>query len=97
MSRYILSRSGEAEIAVGWDNPLHTFFYQDIDEEGNDNAWIGATYDEFPEISTFLLEVGKRGLPPLAEGMVRQLLRDKLNSGPLTPLQRMMKERFGFK
>ena len=97
MSRYILSRNGEAEVAVGWDNPLNTFFYQDIDGEGDDHAWIGATYDEFPEISTFLLEVGKKGLPSLTEGMIKQLLQDKLNSGPLSPLQRMMKERFGYK
>jgi hypothetical protein len=98
MSRYILYDDGKLEIAVGWDNPLGTFFYQEIDtEEETDLAWIGAKYGEYPILNKFLSVLNDRHYRRLSDELIQKLQDDQDNAEPLTPLQKMMKERFGLK
>jgi hypothetical protein len=98
MSRYILFDDGKTEIAVGWDNPLGTFFYQIIDSEIEDDlAWIGVKYNEYPDLNKFLAVLNNSFSRRLDDVLIKKLQEDKDNSAPLTPLQEMMKKRFGFK
>jgi hypothetical protein len=77
---------------------LQTFFYQDISgEEETDVAWIGVKYNEYTELVKFLDKLVERNLMHLSDGLIEKLQYDQDHAKPLSPLQFMMKERFGYK
>jgi hypothetical protein len=93
MSRHLIPAKIERhQVAVGWDNPMSTYFAIVTDETEDDEAvllWLGGIHDEYPRAEG-MVELLKP-YADLTADMIAMLRKDRvatLDVGP-TPLQRL--------
>ena len=82
MSRHQIALPNNRTLAVGYDNPMRTFFAQVFVNQNEKDLrdeplkfWLGCNFDEFPELTDFLINLALRGYS-LPSEIVDQLQRD---------------------
>ena len=94
MSRYILpAHDATLVVAVGWDNPLQTFFGQvtrptSADEDNASVAWVGTESEEITTVADLCTHLHPyTDIPPALRA---QLTRDQARRLPPSALQARM-------
>ena len=97
MSRYLVKKTLDSELYVGWDNPMNTFFcqYFDTENEFEDNlVWqMGRTFGEYCDLEKFVEALADINIIILEESM-KKLQYDKDNSKPRSQLQDSINQLF---
>lgn len=90
MSRYMIEKTDEREVFVGWDPPLGSFFAQEYGpdtREGEENVvwWVGYERREITSISDLRQKLVLRGviIPPAVDRMLRSDAAAPWTPGPL--------------
>jgi hypothetical protein len=93
MSRYILKSDSGGQTAIGWDNPMHTFFYQELDQDGDQIVWYGTMFEEYKTVEDLLPYLRCDGVE-IDEGVIEKLKWDVEHAIPITPLQEQIRKMF---